>query len=218
MPLARSCVTSPDQADNSAFRDPYYVVFSRIFEPSAQVVIDDDTDSDMHWGFANFDRLMFVFVPKFAYPAKPPVNDSEERLINFHGIYFDNFTANPLTFLADAYERFGFAGVIGFHIGAGIILVFVGKLVLMARSQLLAVLLLVSFARTTENLYVSSVLEFIVAVTYGFLRDTVVIICIFAFGRYFIGSRFGKARLASRSRRNFAGSRNIDSSVVPSKM
>jgi hypothetical protein len=173
-------VVRKDPADTSVYQDPYYVLFTRLFEPSGQVVIDDNTDSNRSWGWSNFDRLMFLFVPQFAYPAKLPVSDSAERLISLHGVYFDDFTATPLPFLADAYERFGTIGVIGFHFAAGMILVLVGRLVLAARWQLLGVLLLVDFAKAAQFLYDSSVLEFIVAVFYGFLRDTVVIASLFA--------------------------------------
>lgn len=185
--------------DTGAYQDPYYLLFSRLFEPSAQVVIDDDTDSDIHWGWANFDRLMFVFVPQFAYPAKLPVTDSAERLVNFHGYQYSAYTAWPLTFLADAYERFGIPGVIGFHFAAGIILVLVGPLLLAARWQLLGVMLMVCFAKTAETLSGASVLEFLNAIFYGFLRDTIVIASIFAIGWYLLGGRPAKGRSVPRA-------------------
>ena len=205
-------------SDISAYQDPYYLIFTRLFEPSAQIVIDDNTDSDIHWGWANFDRVMWVFVPQFAYPAKLPLTDTAERLISFHGIYFDDFTANPLTFLADAYERFGIIGVIGFHFAAGMILVLVGRLVLAAKLQLLGVLLLVDFWKATLLIYESSALEFINAVFYGFLRDTVVITIIFAVGWYMLGSRPAKIRPVSRATPKPLGPRTFNSQKALSKL
>jgi hypothetical protein len=189
---AISQVVREGSADTSAYEDPYYLFFSRLFEPSGQVVIDDDTDDNTRLGWINFDRLPFLFVPQFLHPAKLPLTDGNERLVNFHGYQYSTFTASPLTFLADAYERFGIPGVIGFHFAAGMILVLVGRLVLMARWQLLGVLLLVSFAEGATGLNGCSVLEFVSAVFYGFLRNTVVITCIFAVGHYLQGGRPAK--------------------------
>lgn len=169
---------------SSAYQDPYYLFFTRVFELSAQAVIDDDSDDNTRLGWINFNRLPFLFVPQFLYPAKIPVPDGWERLVKFHGYEDSTFTSSPLTLLADAYERFGVTGVIGFHFAAGMILVLVGRLVLVVRWQLVGVLLLVCFARAALSLYAAAVLDFINAIFYGFLRDTVVITCLFAVGWY----------------------------------
>jgi hypothetical protein len=169
-------------ADTTASQDPYYLFFSRVFEPSAQVVIDDDTDSNTRFGWINFGRLPYLFVPQFMYPAKLPLRDGWERLVRFHGYQDSDFTSSPFPFLADAYERFGMQGVAGFHFAAGMILVLLGRLVLAARWRILGALLLVCFAKAALQLYSDSVLEFIYATCYGFLRDTVVIGSLFAVG------------------------------------
>ena len=93
-----------------------------MFEPSAQAVIDDDTDSNTRFGWFNFDRLPYLFVPQFMYPAKLPIRDGWERLVRYHGYQDSDFTSSPFPFLADAYERFGVQGVMGFHFAAGMIL------------------------------------------------------------------------------------------------
>jgi hypothetical protein len=189
---------SKDTADES---DPANEFFSRVFEPSAQVVIDDDTDSDTRFGWLNFDRLPFLFVPQFVYPEKLPLTDGFERLVKFHGYQYSDYTSSPLTFLADAYERFGVTGVIGFHFAAGMILVWLGRLVLMARWQLLGAMLLVCFAKAALGFYAVSVLEFVSATFYGFLRDTVVITLIFTVGWYLQGNT-GSGRPAKTLTKN----------------
>jgi hypothetical protein len=169
--------------DNSDYGDPYYQLFSRLFEPSAQVVIDDVADNNTHLGWLNFDRLPFLFVPKFVYPSKVQVQDGWERLIKFHGYQDNDFSAAPLTLLADSYERFGITGVIGFHFAAGMLLVLVARLVLVVRWRLLGVIFLGCFTLDALGLYVASVLEFISAISYEFCRDALVITCIFVIGR-----------------------------------
>jgi hypothetical protein len=190
--------------DISAENDPAFQFFSRLFESSGQIVIDDDIESNARVGWLNFDRLPFLFVPQFMYPAKIPVQDGTERLIMDHGFRDDSFSSSPFTFLADTYERFGIKGVIGFHFAAGMILLFMGRLVLATRWQLLGVLLLVCFAKAALRLYPLSVLEFINAIFYGFLRDTVVIACIFVVGRYLQGTMPAKVGLASSPTHPFA--------------
>lgn len=211
-------VSSQGSSQSAADQDPYYLFFSRVFEPSAQVVIDEDTDTDMRLGWINFNRLSLLFVPQFLYPSKVPVQDSWERLVKFHGFAFSEYTSSPLTFLADSYERFGIPGVIGFHIAAGMILVLVGRLVLMVKWQLLGVLLLVCFAKGALRLYVTAVLEFVSVVFYGFLRDAVVITVLFAVGWYLQGGRPAKARSVQPIKAKSLGSRNAGSPEVLSKL
>jgi hypothetical protein len=178
----------------SAYRDPIYQLFSRLFEPSAQDVIDSVTESKTHLGWIDFERVPFVLVPQFIYPEKLSLNDGPERLIRYHGYRANDYSAAPLTILADAYERFGVTGVIAFHLAIGIILVFAGRLVLSVRSELLAVILLVCFAKSALRLYSASVLQFISATSYAYLRDALVISSLFVVGRRMHQSVSTKAR------------------------
>jgi hypothetical protein len=135
-------------------------------------------------GWLDFGRIPFVFVPQFVYPAKLPLSDGMERLVRFHGYQDNDYSGSPLTILADAYERFGATGVVGFHFAVGMILVLVGRLALSVRWQLLGVILLVCFAKAALRLYSASVLQFVSATCYGFLRDALVISSLFAIGWY----------------------------------
>ena len=201
-------------ANTTAYEDPYFLVFSRLFEGAGQVGIDDDIADGTHVGWLNFDRLPFIFVPQFLYPAKLPLADGWERLTKDHGYVYSNMTACPFTFLADSYERFGIPGVIGFHFAAGFILVCIGRLILAIRWRLLSLLILVNFAKAALLIYSASVLEFINAVFYSFLRDTLIIGIIFVIGWYLQGSRPAKVRSVSTSRQKSAGPRNFDSTGV----
>jgi hypothetical protein len=179
--------------ETSAYGDPTYLFFSRLFESSAQDVIDDVTESRAYVGWLDFDRVLLVFVPQFIYPEKLPLNDGQERLVSLHGYQYSGYTASPLTILADAYERFGAAGVAGFHVAAGMFLVLIGRLLLSARRELLGVILLVCFARAALSLYSTSVLQFVSATLYGSVRDGLVISGLFAVGlgmQHFLGYLF----------------------------
>lgn len=186
-------VTGTAQYSDNNDSDPYYLVFSRIFEPSAQVVIDKAYLNGPSFGWANFDRLPYTFVPQFLYPGKLPLNDGWERLVLYHGYNDSTFASCPMTIIADTYERFGIPGVLGFHIVIGIVLVFLNRLVLLLQWKLLAVLLIVCFAKASLRIYAESFLGFVSATFYGFLRDTIIISLIFFVGQFFCAT-FGSPR------------------------
>lgn len=169
-------------SETSVASDPAYLFFSRLFESSAQGVMDDTTESNTRLGWLDFDRLQFLYTPRFLYPDKPALNDGWERLVRFHGYADNDYSSAPLTILADAYERFGAPGVVLFHFAAGVILVFIGRLVLALRWDVLKLVLLVCFGKAALRLYAASVLQFVSITCYSFVRDALIISSIFSLG------------------------------------
>jgi hypothetical protein len=91
------------------YDNPYYKFFSRVAERSGQKVIDDVVESHEFLGFQSMDRVAFLFIPKFIVRNK--VYDDSNARLNQHGILTHQFSAPPITLLADSFERFGCLGV-----------------------------------------------------------------------------------------------------------
>jgi hypothetical protein len=172
---AISSVVREGRNEGDQYDSPLFVLFSRLFEPSAQAVIDHVAETGHHVGFLNSERLLYVFVPQFAYPAKKPLDDSNERLALDYGYAVNEYTSAPLTLLADSYERFGVVGVVVFHLLAGALLGAVGALIFRIRERILALVLLICCARAALLMYPVSTLGFFHMLLYGLLRDVVVI-------------------------------------------
>jgi uncharacterized membrane protein len=191
--IAKEGRNKGDQYDS-----PLFVIFSRLYEPSAQTVIDKVTETGNYVGFINVDRLLFVFVPQFAYPEKKPLDDSNERLVEYGYIATDH-TSTPLTLLADSYERFGVVGVAFFHVLAGALLCCAGILILRIRERILALILLICCARAALLMYPVSSLGFFHMLLYALMRDIVVISSLYGGGFFLIKCLSGNLRFNSRS-------------------
>jgi hypothetical protein len=152
-----------------------YVIFSRIFEPSAQVVIDAVANSGRRVGFMNFERLQYLFVPKFIMPEKRNLSDGNERLVLDYGYYDSDFTANPLTLIADSYERGGVLFVSIYHLLLGAVLGALAWVVSRARFGLFQLALFVSLSRGLITLYSESVLGSFHVILYGAVRDFIIL-------------------------------------------
>jgi hypothetical protein len=161
--------------EGDQYDSPLFVLFSRLYEPSAQAVIDNVAETGHRIGFLNTERLLFVFVPQFVYPKKKPLDDGNERLTSDYGYAVTEFSSTPLTLLADSYERFGIAGVAVFHLLAGALLCIVGNLIFRVRERILALILLICCARATLLTYPFSTLGFFHFLFYGLARDILAI-------------------------------------------
>jgi hypothetical protein len=181
--LALSAVLRERPPSGSDERDPLFSVFARIFEPSGQSVIDTAAETGDRVGWLHFERLAFLYLPKFVCPDKLPLDDGWERLVESHGYESNDFSSFPITFLADAYERFGLPGVLACHVAAGALLVFLARLLLAIRSPQLCALVMSCAVASAVRLYPLSVLGFISVCLYGLARDAVVISTVFMLGR-----------------------------------
>ena len=157
-----------------------YVIFSRMFEPSAQVVIDAVANSGKRVGFMNFERLQYLFVPKFIMPEKRNLNDGNERLVLDYGFYDSDFTANPITLIADAYERGGPLFVTAYHFVLGAVLSALAFVISKLKSKLLQMAVFVSLARGLITLYSDSVLGSFHILLYATARDFIMLVVCFA--------------------------------------
>jgi hypothetical protein len=174
------------------YDDPMYNLFSRLFEPAAQTVIDNVSQTGKRVYLLNGERLFFVLVPRFIDPQKKVLNDGNERLVTDYGFPESDFTASPITLIADAYERFGFGGVAAFHLMAGALLAYLGQWVCRPRSTLFVLILVVCFARSALLLYPESNLGFFNIVIYSFARDLILIS-----GLYYIASMIARPFMGS---------------------
>ena len=161
--------------ERDKYDDPSFVLFTRLFETSGQAVIDNVAETGSRVGFVNFERLLFVLVPRFAYPGKEPLNDGNERLAADYGYAISEYSSAPFPLLADSYERFGVLGVAFFHFFVGAFLGISGVLLCRVRERVLSLLLLICMGRTALLLYPIPVLGIIHLVFYGFLRDVLLV-------------------------------------------
>lgn len=182
------------------YDSPLYVLFSRLYEPSAQAVIDNVADTGRHVGFLNYDRLLFIFIPKFVYAGKKPLDDSNERLRDDYGYATNEYTSAPLTLLADSFERFGYWGVAVVHFIAGLLLSVIGVFIIRMRERVLALILMVCCARSILLVYTVSTLGFLHILLYGLFRDIVIISLIYYMGKFMLKSLRGKFLLMMRPR------------------
>jgi hypothetical protein len=176
-----------DSSGNPVRTDASVLLFSRLFEPSAQIVIDGVSRTSIHSGLINMERLEFLFIPKVIGKSKLPLDDGDERLVMDYGVRSDEFSSSPLTLVADSYDRFGVVGVVVFHIFVGICLVVVARVIMLCKYDVLRIIWMGCFARIALRLYPSSDLGFIQAVFYGFPRDAVIIASVFLFAFFVNG-------------------------------
>jgi hypothetical protein len=206
---AASSLVAKDPVMGDPSEDPMYSLFSRLFEPSGQTVIDHVAETGKRVCFLNVERLPFVLVPHFIYPQKASLNDGNQRMVSDYGYLDSEFTAVPMTQIADAYERFGFVGVALFHLMAGAILAYLGLWVCRPKSTLLVALLIGRFSYVALRLYAESNLGFFDVVIYSFLRDLLIIGAL-----YFVGERLSGFFLGSKDKET-AAAKDYDEADQP---
>ncbi len=163
---------------NNEYDNPLYSVFTRIAEPSGQIVIDSTVQGMPYAGFINFDRLRYLYTPKFIDKNKPPMDDSSERLFTEYNVPYSEFTSSPITLLADSFARWGYTGVFVTALILSFILSFVGRAFYSIKNKLWSAVLIIYFASVALRLYALSVLGNINVIAYILPRDIVIIIIV----------------------------------------
>jgi hypothetical protein len=75
-------------------------------------IVYEHTPSDLPFvGFENFDRILYVWIPKFIMRDKPYLQDGNDIVVGYTGVVFRR-SAATISLLADLYRRFGVPGVI----------------------------------------------------------------------------------------------------------
>lgn len=165
--------------ESSKIEDPLELLFTRIAEPSGQTVIDNVYKTGDIIGLENLDRISMVFIPKILSPyGNKNYDDSSERLEKY-GIVATQFTAAPITLMADSFERGGYLGVLFISLVVSFVLTIIGGLFTKIDSQIIRIVLLSTFAISSIRIYSMSVLGFISFITYVLSRDILLIWLIF---------------------------------------
>ncbi|MEH2337574.1 hypothetical protein [Nostoc sp.] len=172
--LIGKAATGNLEATGSDYDDPLYSTFTRIAEPTGQIVIDHVAETGSYIGLRNFERIATAFMPKIL-GDKEPMDDGGERLRDEYGVYITQFTNAPITSMADAFERGGYGAVFIFSLIMSFYLTKLSGYIGRLKKQLLRITLRISFAYTCSVLYAPSILGCISVVTYNFLKDGLLI-------------------------------------------
>lgn len=147
-------------------------LIARMFEFSAQVVIDQMVLTQRFVGFKDFERLQYLFVPRVFAPEKRVLSEGRETLIREFGFVIGEMTGVPITLIADAYRRGGLPWVlaVGFLVGAALRLV--TRLTVLVIGADLALIPLALFAILVHGLPPESVLGSISVLVYHWSKQT----------------------------------------------
>jgi hypothetical protein len=75
-------------------------------------LVYEHTPSDLPYaGFENFDRILYVWIPKFIMRDKPYLQDGNDIVVGYTGVFFKR-SAATISLLADLYRRFSVPGVL----------------------------------------------------------------------------------------------------------
>ncbi|MHC5765038.1 MAG: hypothetical protein ACYTXI_05300 [Nostoc sp.] len=172
--LIGKAATGNLEATGSDYDDPLYSTFTRIAEPTGQIVIDHVAETGSYIGLRNFERITTLFIPKIISDKKP-MDDGGERLRDEYGVDITQFTNAPITSMADAFERGGYGAVFMFSLIMSFYLTKLSGYIGRLKNQLLRITLRISFAYTCSVLYAPSILGCISIITYNFIRDGLLI-------------------------------------------
>lgn len=174
---------------DNQYDNPLYSVFTRIAEPSGQIVIDNTSQDIQYAGFVNFDRLSYLYTPKFLDESKPSIDDGAERLYTTYNVPFSEYSSSPITLLADSFARWGYFGVFVVSLIISFILLLVGNVFFRLKNKLLGAILLIYFSSIALRFYALSVLGSINAIAYIFPRDFIIIVLVVLIISVFNSSR-----------------------------
>jgi hypothetical protein len=77
---------------------------------TSDTIVYEKTPSEIPFvGFENFDRIMYVWIPKFFMRDKPYLQDGNDIVVGYTGVFFKR-SASTISLLADLYRRFGIPG------------------------------------------------------------------------------------------------------------
>ncbi|MFZ5806619.1 MAG: hypothetical protein ACOY3I_05395 [Verrucomicrobiota bacterium] len=164
-------------------------LFKRLAEPSGQIVIDDVVESRHYVGFKNFDRLLFLFLPRFIVPEKKAMDEGYERLVEDHRFKYNPFSSAPMTLLADSFERGGYLAVFLISLTLTFLLTLLGRLLTQIPDSCLRILIISHFTVACMRIYSFSALECVNFLTYIFLKEAIILGGILMLGRLFLPVR-----------------------------
>ena len=77
---------------------------------TADTIVYEKTPSEFPFvGFENFDRVLYVWIPKFFVRDKPYLQDGNDIVVGYTGVFFKR-SASTISITADLYRRFGMPG------------------------------------------------------------------------------------------------------------
>lgn len=175
--LIYQVATGQAEKSKTDYDSPFYTILTRIAEPTGQIVIDQVVEREQYIGFKNFERVKFIFLPKFLIGGeKLSPDDGPERLRDNYGINITEFTSAPITFMADSFERGGYIAVFMGSLILSFWLSCVGRIITNnVNDYLFKRVLIISYAYQGLRLYVPSILGVTSKVSYEFVRDGILI-------------------------------------------
>jgi hypothetical protein len=161
-------------------------IVGRIFETSAQIVIDSTVATGRYAGFDRVERLRFVLIPKFLAPEKLGVDDGTEILRRDYGYMLDDFTGVPMTLVADAFRRGGWEWVCVVGLIAGAWLRILARLTVNVVGGEFGALALGSLSVIYLRAYPCTVWGLVHFTTYLWMRQVLLLIAFLWVTRLFI--------------------------------
>jgi hypothetical protein len=163
--------------DSSSGDSALQILIGRMFESPAIIVIDQVRVTQHFVGFANFDRLKYLFVPAALAPDKMPLSDGRESLINEFGFHLGPLTSIPIMLVADAYRRGGEIWVVAIGIIMGMTLLLLTRWTIRLLGNDFGVVFIVLFLVVQEiSLHGESVLGVISALSYYWTKTVLLFI------------------------------------------
>jgi hypothetical protein len=78
----------------------------------ADRIVYEKTPSEVPYArFENFDRILYVWIPKFFMRDKPYLQDGNDIVVGYTGVFFAR-SAATISLLADLFRRFSFPGIL----------------------------------------------------------------------------------------------------------
>jgi hypothetical protein len=164
---------------------PMVVLFERLFEESAQVVIDQTEHTGHFVGFEGVEALAYVFVPRFIAPDKPTIDDANVILERDFGYQLWE-TRVPLTLIGDAYRRGGPIWVLVTGLIAGVVLRVLARVVLVSVGLDFGVMALALCTMICFRAYTESVFSFASLIVYMCAKQIILVFLFAVFARVLV--------------------------------
>jgi hypothetical protein len=133
---------SPDERSSSQLNRLAFG--TQLLGVSDQIVYERTPSDVPHVGFEDFDRILYVWIPKFFMRDKPYLQDGNDIVVRYTGVAHKR-SASAISHTCDLFRRFGVAGILlGAPVAALISALFARWIfrVLLFRDALLGILLL----------------------------------------------------------------------------
>lgn len=158
--------------DDSAFES----VVSRVYEFSAQDVVDHSESFGAEAGFEHFDRLLYLFVPLYFAPNKELIDDGPEVLMRDYGYRLTAYTSVPITLVADAFRRGRWPWVIAVGLLAGVWLRLLARMTLRIVGHEFGLVTLALLTLLQFRGYTRSVIGYISLLSYDWLKQVAIML------------------------------------------